>query len=141
MRNLVQFYIMANDLLNAIGLPVESFAAEQDTVSINVEERFAIHFCMDRSGSCFFLGDRLQPDGKSTASFHREWLMANQIRCGALQPVVALNGDGELSCWVRLPTGICPLPELLSAFDVLVAKMDELTHPAAATHGRRKRRR
>ena len=131
MRNLMQFYIMAENFLTAIGMPVVRFTAEQDTVSINVEQRFAIHFCMDRSGSCFFLGDRLQQDGKSTAGFHREWLMANRISCGALQPVVALNGDGEPSCWVRLPSGICPTSELIAAFDVLVEKMDELTRPLA----------
>lgn len=127
MRDLMQFYIMANDLLNALNLPAEPFTPEQDSIRIGVEHRFSIHFCMDRSGSCFFLGDRHGVDGRSTVAFHRQWLMANEISCGALQPVIGLNGQGEPSCWIRLPNGICETAELIAAFDLLVEKMDILT--------------
>ncbi len=127
MRDLMQFYIMANDLLDALDLPAEHFTPEQDSIGISVERRFSIHFCMDRSGSCFFLGDRLDADGRSTVAFHRNWLMANEISCGALQPVIGLNGKGDPSCWIRLPNGICDTAELIAAFDVLVEKMDYLT--------------
>lgn len=129
MHDLQRFHEMANDLLRLIGLPEEVFAARQDAVSIAVEDRFSIHFCIDQSGSYFFLGDRLNEDGRSTAGFHRQWLMANQIRCGALQPVTALNENGELSCWVRLPSGVGGADELIAAFDVLVERMDQLTQP------------
>jgi hypothetical protein len=132
MNDLQQFHRMANDLLKMVGLQEEIFKEAQDTVSIKVEDRFSIHFCMDESGSCFFLGDRLKADGASTAGFHRDWLMANQISSGKLQPVTALNEAGELTCWVRLPQGICDAGELTEAFDVLVDRMDELTQPLGA---------
>jgi hypothetical protein len=132
MRDLQQFHAMANEFLQMVGLAAETFADDQDTLSIKVEERFSIHFCIDQSGSVFFLGDRLKDDGISTAGFHRDWLMANQISSGGLQPVTALNENGELTCWVRLPSGICEAGELVEAFDVLVERMDMLTQPLAA---------
>jgi hypothetical protein len=129
MKDLKQFHIMANGFLRQMGLSTEAFDHGQDTISIKVEERFSIHFCIDQSGSCFFLGDRLKEDGISTASFHREWLLANQISSGALQPVTALNENAELTCWIRLPNGICETAELITAFNVLVERMDDLTQP------------
>jgi hypothetical protein len=131
MKDLRQFHNMANAFFRRIGLSVEDFDADQDTISIKVEDRFSIHFCIDQSGSCFFLGDRLKEGGVSTAGFHREWLLANQISSGALQPVTALNENAELTCWIRLPNGICETVELVSAFDVLVERMDSLTQPLA----------
>jgi hypothetical protein len=132
MIDIKQFHGMANEFLQMVGLSAETFADDQDTISIKVEERFSIHFCVDQSGSCFFLGDRLKENGTSTAGFHREWLMANQISSGALHPVTALNEAGELTCWVRLPRGICEAGELVEAFDVLVDRMDQLTQPLDA---------
>jgi hypothetical protein len=132
MKDLTQFHAMANEFLQLLGLSPETYEDDQDAISIKVDDRFSIHFCVDQSGSCFFLGDRLKEDGVSTAGFHHDWLKANQIGSGGLQPITALNEAGELTCWLRLGSGVCEPGELVEAFDVLVERMDQLTQPLDA---------
>jgi hypothetical protein len=124
MTDLQQFHADANAFLQSLGLPAEIFAPQQDALGIEVDERFSVRFCVEPSGAYLFQGDwqdNVDPEGA-----HGDWLMANQICPGALQPVMALDDRGRLTCWMRLANSVAT-DELVEAFDMLVDRMDQLT--------------
>ena len=125
MNDLQQFHSTANAFLAAVGLPEEVFERNQDSFIINVESRFTVRMSIDGSGIYLLEGDWV--DGLNPDGLHGDWLMANQICPGAIQPVLALNESGNLTCWLRMLGGVEDVNELVEAFDMLLGRMDQLT--------------
>jgi hypothetical protein len=130
MNDLQQFHSTANAFLTLVGMPEEEFEYNQDHFIIHVEDRFTVRLSVDESGVYLFEGDWLE--GVSPDGMHGDWLMVNQICPGALQPVMALNESGNLTCWLRLSRDIGGANELVEAFDMLLGRMDQLTPQADA---------
>ncbi|RXZ38327.1 hypothetical protein D9O50_01935 [Oxalobacteraceae bacterium CAVE-383] len=125
MKDLQHFHSTVNEFLALVNLPAERFEGSQDHLNIDVEGRFTVRIGMDASGILAMQGD--WTDGLLPAGLHDDWLMANQICPGALQPVIALDDSGNPTCWLRLPQDMDAPDELLEAFDLLLGRMDQLT--------------
>ncbi|HEY4317737.1 MAG TPA: hypothetical protein VGN04_09045 [Herbaspirillum sp.] len=130
MNDLQQFHSTANAFLALVGLPEEVFEHDQEQFNIRIEDRFTVRLSVEASGVYLFEGDWLE--GVNPEGLHGDWLMANQICPGALQPVMALNENGKLTCWLRMSRDVGDANELVEGFDMLLGCMDQVTPGADA---------
>ncbi|MBV8649799.1 CesT family type III secretion system chaperone, partial [Paludibacterium sp.] len=121
MHDLSAFHRCAIELLRHIGFDPPSPAADQDVISLTVEQRCMVHMGSLDATHWFM---QAEIDGLVTenqGALLVQALRANQMTPSLRQPVVALDADNRLCCWLCLPLSGCDLPAQLSAFDALIA--------------------
>ncbi|BBH12678.1 CesT family type III secretion system chaperone [Chromobacterium haemolyticum] len=126
MPGLIAFHRCVAGLLQHLGFDAPELAADQEVLSLQLEQRFSLHFvCLDQD-SWFMqadLGDALPSPGPAVLA---QALRRNQLALQAWQPVVSLDQDERLGCWLRLPCQGCDLPSMASALDAVIVCAEEL---------------
>ncbi|WP_434630180.1 CesT family type III secretion system chaperone [Chromobacterium sp. CV08] len=123
MPDLSAFHRNAADLLRHLGFDAPP-ADGRDLISLTVEQRFQLHLGAIDHDSWFMLAELGSPPASPEAALRA--LDGNRLAASPWQPVAALDDDGRLCCWLRLPGSGCDLPQLATAFDALIARAEAL---------------
>jgi Tir chaperone protein (CesT) family len=126
MQDLQRFRQVIGELLAGLGFETAALSVGQEVVSLDVEERFTVHFGAIDESSWFMLAELGQTDPTPDSARYGEWLRGNRLSVGAWQPVVALDAQDRLVCWLRLPLSGQDLPTLTGAFGALIAAAERL---------------
>ncbi|MGC7404894.1 CesT family type III secretion system chaperone [Pandoraea pneumonica] len=116
-QDLHPFHNVVGELLLHIGFPAFAPEPDQEVVSLDVEDRLCVHFGAIDQVSWFMLAEingRPSTDSIVTA------LQANHLRAAIYQPVVSLNDDGRLNCWLKMPLAGHDRVSLADAFGELI---------------------
>jgi hypothetical protein len=126
MQDLPLFYLAVGELLHRLGFDASVLGAEQEVVSLEVEEGFSVHLGSIDHRNWFMLADlgggHLPLDGP----FYADVLRHNQLAAQRWLPIVALDAQDRLCCWLRLPLRNYDPASLTDAFDALIAMAKEL---------------
>lgn len=119
------FQHQLTDLLGSLTLDDFSFTPDQDSLSLLVDERFAVHFSLIND-EMWTIEAELSAPAPCDVRQAQDGLSLN-APCGRLsQPVVALNRDGRLYCWIGVPlVGSGPALRL-DALDAVLATLAAL---------------
>ncbi|AXE30634.1 hypothetical protein DK842_12405 [Chromobacterium phragmitis] len=131
MHDLAAFHRNAAELLRHLGFDAPALAAGQDTVSLTVEQRFTLHLGAIDQDRWFMQADLGDALPSPSAALLECALRGNQLSALPWQPVAALDEQGRLACWLRLPGHGLDLPQLAAALDALIALAEALLDHAA----------
>ncbi|WP_215777995.1 CesT family type III secretion system chaperone [Paludibacterium sp. B53371] len=135
MQDLDNFHRVVGELLKHIGMPGSGFVEGQEMLTLDVDQRYTLHFGHIDREHCFVLVDLSAALPAASEAVWRRLLQANQIGPRRWQPVLALDEQDRLTMWLRLPLSGSTLPQLLEAFDGLLAEAAalwlQLTAPAS----------
>ncbi|OQS49206.1 CesT family type III secretion system chaperone [Chromobacterium violaceum] len=132
MHDLTAFHHCAAELLRHLGFDAPQPAAGQEVVSLTVEQRFTLHLGAIDQDSWFMQADLGDALPSPSAALLERALRGNQIAARPWQPVAALDTEGRLGCWLRLPSHGVDLPMLAAALDALIAAAEDLLGQAEA---------
>jgi hypothetical protein len=118
------FHRVLSGLLQLLGWRDLPAAPGQDLFSLRTEGGYDIHFGLIDHEHWFMLADLGVRDNGDDAL--TEALRCNQIAAARWQPVVALDAELRLCCWLCLPLSGCDRPALADAFDALIATAERL---------------
>lgn len=117
MQDLHPFHNVVGELLLHIGFPAFAPEPDQEVVSLDVEDRLCVHFGAIDQVSWFMLAEvNKAPSTDSIVTA----LQANHLRATIYQPVVSLNDDGKLNCWLKMPLAGHDRVSLADAFGELI---------------------
>ncbi|AUH52441.1 hypothetical protein CXB49_17380 [Chromobacterium sp. ATCC 53434] len=123
MPDLSAFHRNAAELLRHLGFSTPP-TDDRDLISLTVEQRFQVHLGGIDHDSWFMLAELDGPPASPEAALRA--LAGNQLAGAPCLPVAALDDNGRLCCWLRLPGSGCDLPQLAAAFDALIARAEAL---------------
>lgn len=128
MSELVAFHRCAAELLHYLGFAEVALDAEQEVVALWVEPGFGLYLgTLDREHWFMKvdLGDVLP---QSDPAVLARALRHNQPSGQPWQVVTALDQDGRLGCWLRLPCHGGDLSTWIGALEALLRDADELLY-------------
>jgi len=129
MHNVSQFQQLVSELLHNIGFELDPPPEDQDLFSLSVDDSFNLHLGLLDQDSWFALAELEEPVAPNAPL--ADWLRHNAISDQAMQPVIALNEDNHPCCYLRLPLAGQGLPEIMDAFNLMLAHADMLCGKAA----------
>jgi hypothetical protein len=124
MPNLPRFHQRVAELLDSIGFAIDPPAEHQDLFSLSVDQAYALHLGMMNEEYWFILAEL--PDPVSADAPLDDWLRVNALSDQPLRPVLALDEHNHPCCYLRLPVEGIDVPELLQAFNTMLAQADYL---------------
>jgi len=124
MSNLPRFQLLMTELLHSIGFELATTAADQDLFSLSVDDQFILHLGLLDQDHWFALVEL--PEPVATDAPLADWLRLNALSDQAVQPTIALNADNRPCCYLRLPLAGQALPEVMAAFNSMLAHADTL---------------
>lgn len=128
MSELAAFHRCAAELLRYLGFAEVALDAEQEVVALWVEPDFRLYLGALGQDSCFMkldLGDVLLSSDPAVLA---RALRQNQPSGQPWQAVTALDQDGRLGCWLRLPCHGGDLSTWVGALEALLRDADALLY-------------
>jgi len=127
MKDIQKFHQLALALLKNIGLNIDALAADQEVISLDVDNSFSVHIGLLEQGQYFFLAELPQTTLNHLSREQLvELLRVNHINGDQWQPTISLTLDDRIACWLRLPLDTSDLPVLTSALDSVVENAETL---------------
>ncbi|MGQ5521998.1 CesT family type III secretion system chaperone [Chitinimonas sp. PSY-7] len=126
MSDLRSFHQAVGELLRHVGFSASDIAPDQEVISLTVDERFSVHFGYIDHASWFMLADLGVNTPEQSSKRYADFLRLNQIAGQRWQPVVALDVEDRLCCWLRIPLQSYDVPVLSEAFDTLMTTVETL---------------
>ena len=126
MSDLQSFHQAVGKLLQHLGLSGIDLTSEQEVISLAVDERFSVHFGLIDHTCWFMLADLGINTPEQSSHCYADLLRLNQIGGQRWQPVVALDVEDRLCCWVRIPLQSYDVPVSSGAFDALMTTVEAL---------------
>ena len=126
MQNFTLFHQLVGEVLKHIGFEQPALTASQEIISIEIEALFTVNFGLIDQKSWFILAGIRPTDETMDAEHYPLWLRSNQIGDSELQPIVALDENNQLTCWLRLPLFGCDSTHALAAFDAVLGTAHNL---------------
>ncbi|GAB3629509.1 CesT family type III secretion system chaperone [Pandoraea terrae] len=123
MHDLTSFHWVVNDLLRHVGFPTQTFAPDQEVVSLEVEDHFLLHFGSIDPTAWFMLAEMVNPVENLNAI---DALRHNHMRAERWHPIIAINAEDKLFCWLKLSVQEHDLASLAEAFGALIATTEHM---------------
>lgn len=126
MNYLQEFHLIIDDLLQHIGFESKILLSHHHIIGLEVDDRFSIYFQLidDNSWTMFA---NLGPSNLGQNGRYDEFIFCKQkMDVSKRLPIIAINEDNHLNCWLILPLHGQDLPSLLDAFDTIVATAEKI---------------